>query len=93
VIRPGETLAESSKAQAGTHPEMGSAPPGVFALHLLQHARVAVLYTANHKLVEMIILPPHHPLQDVVQPCQCRIAGDLYSSQIGGLHPVRVILI
>jgi hypothetical protein len=28
VRRPGETLAESSKARAGTNPEMESAPPG-----------------------------------------------------------------
>ena len=44
-------------------------PPGVFAFHLLQHARVTVLHPADHKTVEMRALPPHHALQNMVHLC------------------------
>jgi hypothetical protein len=42
-------------------------PLGVFDLHLLQYARVAIFYPADHKLVEMIAFPPHRALQNPVQ--------------------------
>jgi hypothetical protein len=59
------------------HQGRPSHPLGLFALHLLQHSRVAVRHTATHTWVEMGALPPHPPLQYAVQPCQGGVTGAL----------------
>src|SRR6266446_8883156 len=37
----------------------------------------------------MIVLPPHHPLQDAVQPGQCRVTGDLYPTPDWRFTPLQ----
>jgi hypothetical protein len=63
--------------------------PGVFALHLLQHARVAVCHPADHKLVQMVAFPPHDPLQNTVELRSRRLAGDLHAAPDRWLAPLE----
>src|SRR5215475_14588733 len=49
------------------HQGLQSYPASVFALHLLQHARVAILHTTDFKAVQMVAFPPHDALQNMVE--------------------------
>ena len=61
-------------------------PASVFALHLLQHARVAILHTTDVKAVQMVTFPPHDTLQNLVELRERGRTGDLHPAPDRRLH-------
>src|SRR5215831_11481567 len=71
------------------HQGLQGHPARVFALHLLQHARVAILHTTDVKAVQMGAFPLHDALHHRVELREGGRTGDLYPAPDRRLAPLQ----